>query len=211
MNIFVRALENPSSGGLFIGTSDAWEYENLTENALFSVPLIVIAVFVGIAIALLVSVFTKRVLGGMVRKLLAEEALSADSAKTLDELGFGAHFFLCRAVKGNVSLRRVVYCREEDQFLREQEELKQASPSPKKFKSKPFRVDPKTHHFYIPEEQKETAEKKFDEKGTSIVSLCIWLIVSAVLLTVILFALPKLMEWFDKFLGMFGSDSNDIV
>ncbi len=201
MNVFGKALAILSFE----------DYENLTENALFSVPLIVIGIFVGIAIALFASVFTKRVLGGMVRKLLAEEALSADSAKTLDELGLGSHVLLCHAVKGNVSLRRVVYCREEDQFLQEQEEQKQASPSPKKFKSKPFRVDPKMHHFYIPEEQKETAAAKFQEKGTSIVSLCVLLIVLVVLLTVILFALPKLMEWFDKFLGMFGSDSNDIV
>ena len=56
-------------------------YENLNENSLFSVPLIVIGIFVGVAIALIVNVFTKRVLGEMVRKLLAEEVTSEASAK----------------------------------------------------------------------------------------------------------------------------------
>ena len=187
-------------------------YENLSENALFSVPLIVIGVFVGVVIALLATVFNKRILGGMVRKLLMEEALSADSAKTLDELGFKNHLLLRYAVKGNVSLRRVVYCREEEEFLQKQEEERKNAPSPKKFRAKPFRVDPKVHHFYIPEEQKDTAAVKFEKKGTSPVALGILLLVLIVLLIVLLFALPKLMEWLNQLVGSFSSENgNDIV
>ncbi|MBQ2998968.1 MAG: hypothetical protein IJD64_00760 [Clostridia bacterium] len=188
------------------------DYENLTENALFSVPLIVIGVFIGIAIALFATVFNKRVLGGMVRKLLSEEALSSESAKTLDELGLANNFFLRYAVKGNVSLRRVVYCREEDEFLQKQEEERKNAPSPKKFRAKSFRVDPKLHHFYIPEEQKDTAATKFEKKGTSLVALGVLLLVLFLLLIALLFALPKLMGWLDQLLGSVSSaSSNDIV
>ena len=187
------------------------DYENLTENALFSVPLIVIAVFLGVAIALFVTVFNKRVLGEMVRKLLSEEASSADSAKTLEELGLVNNFLLRHAVKGNVSLRRVVYCREEEEFLRQQEEARENAPSSKKFRAETFRIDPNVHHFYIPEEQKDTAAAKFEKKGTSLVGLLIWLLLLFVLLIVILLALPKLMEWLDQLLGSFSSDANNVV
>ena len=187
------------------------DYENLTENALFSVPLIVIGVFLGIAIALFVTVFNKRILGEMVRKLLSEESLSSESAKTLDELGLANHFLLRHAVKGNVSLRRVVYCREEEEFLQKQEEERQNAPSPKKFRAKPFRVDPKAHHFYIPEDQKDTAAAKFDKKGTSYVALGISLLLLLVLMIALLFALPKLMEWLDQLVGSVSSGGNDIV
>ena len=187
------------------------DYENLTENALFSVPLIVIGVFLGIAIALFVTVFNKRILGEMVRKLLSEESLSSESAKTLDELGLSNHFLLRHAVKGNVSLRRVVYCREDEEFLQKQEEERKNAPSPKKFRAKPFRVDPKAHHFYIPEDQKDTAAAKFDKKGTSFVALGILLLLLLVLMIALLFALPKLMEWLDQLVGSVSSGGNDIV
>lgn len=183
-------------------------YENLNENSLFSVPLIVIGIFVGVAIALIVNVFTKRVLGEMVRKLLAEEVTSEASAKTLEELGLGKNPFLRHAVKGNVSLRRVVYCREEEEFLREEEKQRESADSPKKFKYKPFRIQPKEHHFYIPEEQRDTAAVKFENKGTSFVALGILLLVLLVGLIAVLFALPHLMEWLDRLVGSIGSSSS---
>ena len=186
-------------------------YENLTENALFSVPMIVFAVVIGIAIAFVVTVFTKRVLGGLVRTLLAQEITSEDSAKTLDELGFGQNFLLKHAVKGNVSLRRVVYCREEDEFLREQEAQRKEGGHSKKVKEKAFRVNPSEHHFYIPAEQRDTAAVKFEKAGTSLVALWVWLAVLAVLLIILLFALPALMEWLDRLLGSFGSSAGENI
>ena len=190
-------------------------YEYLGEASVLSIPWMIIAAFVGIAIAFIVTVFTKRVLGEMVRKLLAENALSAESAKTMSELSLEHKLFLRRAVKGNVSLRRVVRCSEEEEFLREQEkkiaeyeEARGQDPSwkkKKKMKEVPFRVDPDKHHFYIPEECRDMASVKFDKKGTSIGKLLILLALLLIFLIVILLFLPRLMELVNDFVGTMKS------
>ena len=97
-------------------------YENMGSGSGIPIPWIIVAVFMGIAFAFVATVFTKRVWGEMVRRLLSEQALSAESAKTMSELSLDKNIFLRRAVKGNVSLRRVVFCREEEEFLREQDQ-----------------------------------------------------------------------------------------
>ena len=192
------------------------KYENLSSGSLISVPLIVVGLFLGVAIALVVNVFTKRVLGAPVRKLLSENATSADAAKTLAELGVDKNWFLAHAFRGNVSLRRVVRCREEDEFLKAQEEKACAEENPKKAKklrAETFRVDPKVHHFYIPEEYRDMATVKFDKKGTSIVSLVILLLALFVALLVLLLVLPRLMGLVDDFVGTMKSaaSSNDKI
>ena len=187
-------------------------YEHLATSELLSLPLIVIGAFVGIALACILYVFTKRFLGEAVRGLIAAEALSPESAKTLAELGLDKKPFLRRALKKSVSVRRVVYCREEEEFLRKQEEersaheeLRKTNRFLKKFRDKEFRADPKSHHFYIPEELKETANTKFDKKGTSFVSLAIVLVALLVLMIVALIGLPELMKLLDNFVGTMKS------
>lgn len=215
MNVFIGALELSSVRSwwnrMLEQGSDMQAYENLSENALFSFPLILIGVILGIAIALFVNVFTKRVLGELVRTLLAQDVLSAESAKTMGELGFSKNFLLRYAVKGNVSLRRVVVCCEEEEFLRKQEEERENSPSSKKFRAKSFRIDSQKHHFYIPEEQRDAAAMKFEKKGTSLGAMLILLAILLVLLIVLLAALPTLMSWLDTLIGSFGSSENNIV
>ncbi len=191
-------------------------YEHLSSGSMISVPLIVVGLFIGIAIALVASVFTKRVLGAPVRKLLSEGATSADSAKTLAELGLAKNWFLAHAFRGNVSLRRVVRCREEDEFLKEQEEKACAEENAKKarkLRAAIFRVDPKVHHFYIPEEYRDMANVKFDKKGTSIGALVLLLVLLFVALIVLLLVLPRLMGLVDDFVGTMKSaaSSNDKI
>ena len=194
------------------------EYQNFGSNELLSVPLIIVGIFVGIAIAFVATVFTKRVLGEMVRKLLSEQVHSPESAKTLSELSLDQHPFICHAVKGNVSLRRVVFCREEEEFLREQEErraeyeeAKEKNPAEKKvkkFREASFRVDPKRHHFYIPDEYRDMASVKFDKQGTSVGKLILLLAFLLITLILLLVFLPRLMELLDGVVGAFKSASS---
>ena len=194
------------------------EYQNLGSNDLISVPLIIVGIFVGIAIAFVATVFTKRILGEMVRKLLSGQVHSPESARTLSELSLDQHLFICHAVKGNVSLRRVVFCREEEEFLREQEErrseyeeTKKKTPSGKKvkkFRESSFRVDSKRHHFYIPEEYRDMASVKFDKKGTSVGKLILLLVLLLIVLILLLVFLPRVMELLDGVVGAFGSASS---
>ncbi|MBO5938147.1 MAG: hypothetical protein J6Q82_01430 [Clostridia bacterium] len=199
-------------------------YENLSSDSMLSLlPWLIIAIFVGIALSFVVTVFTKRVLGAMVRGMLSDEASSPEKAKTLSELGFDKNFFLRRAVRGNVSLRRVVHCREEEEFLLAQEEERAAyeearknDPSMKKWpkKVKEFRVDSMAHHFYIPEECRDMASVKFNQKGTSIGSLVVLFVLLLIFLIVLLIALPWIMEMVDSIVGTLksaASSGNDKI
>lgn len=199
-------------------------YENMGSGSGIPIPWIIVAVFMGIAFAFVATVFTKRVWGEMVRRLLSEQALSAESAKTMSELSLDKNIFLRRAVKGNVSLRRVVFCREEEEFLREQdqkaaeyEEARKQDPSlkkSKKMRSVSFRVDPDKHHFYIPEDCRDMASVKFDKKGTSIGKLILLLVLLLISLIIVLLALPRLMELLDGFVGTMksaASSGNDKI
>ena len=196
-SMFWMALD--AGGGFFSSLKKLWNafydtyltdrtYENLSlgSGSLISVRTIVIGIFLGIALALLVSVYHKRFLGALVRKLTCEGICSAELAKSLPELGVADRLLLRSAVKRSVSLRRVVRCREEEEFYRAQEEAKLAHEekrktdrSLKKFRYSDFRVDPDAHHFYVPEELKYTAEIKFDSKGTS-TGMLIFLLTSSI-------------------------------
>ena len=197
------------------------DYEYLGGGSTLSVPLIVLGIFLGIAIAFVATTFTKRVWGEMVRRLLAEEIHSAENAKTLSELSLGGNLFLRRAVKGNVSLRRVVACREEEEFLQAQEkkaaelEAEHSKKKARKVREASFRVNPDEHHFYIPEDCRYMASVKFDKQGTSLAKLIILLVLLLVCLFVVLLILPRLMTLLDGFVGTMqsaaSSGNNGIV
>lgn len=203
---------------------DGAVYENLKigSGSLLSVRLIVIGLFVGIALAGFGSVFNKRVLGDFVRKLLGEECLDGERAKTLEELGFAQNFFIRYSVARGVNLRRVVRCREEEEYLanmerqREEYEAKRAEdPSlpkyHKAFREKPFRVKADSHHFYIPEDLKGMADTKFDKKGTSWGGAWIMVLIMAIALVAVLLSLPYILNLLDEFVGGFSSQNQTLT
>lgn len=175
------------------GTPTYYEHLNFGTGSLLSVRLLVAGIFIGLAIGAFVAVFNKQTLGDFVRKLLREECLSPERAKTFPELDYAAKLSVRRAVRKNVNLRRVVRCREEEEFLAAQGNTK---------KTPTFRVDPDTHHFYIPEEMKYMADIKFDAKGTTWPSAFAFAFLMIVLMFVVLTVLPYLMSLLNDFVGM---------
>ena len=165
-------------------------YKNLDTGGFISVPLILIGLFVGFALASFGAVFNKRVHGGFVRKLLCEECLSPDTAKTLPELNCADKLIIRYAVRRSVSLRKVVHCREEEEYAKEAHD-------------KPFRVLPDEHHFYVPEDMKYTAQIKFEKKGSSWVGAVIYLVILLVALVALLVFMPKILGVLDAFIGIF--------
>ena len=151
-------------------------------------------------------------LGAFVRCLLKEECLSPESAKTLDELGFGTNIFIRIAMRsGRVNLRRVVKCREEELYNEEIQRQREAhekaaenDASRGKFKEIPYRTDVLADSFYIPEDQKYVAEMKFEEKGTSWSGIILLMIMSLVMLVAVLVALPEILSLVDDFLAGFS-------
>ena len=175
-----------------------YEHLNMGGGSLISVRNIIVGLFIGLAVASFAVVFNKRVLGGFVRLLLWEECLSGETGKSLPELNCADKLILRRAVGNSVNLRRVVKCREEEEYLRAQEQ------DGTKGKGRGFRVDPDHHHFYIPEEMKYMADIKFEQKGTTWLGAILFVVIMAVALVAVLMVLPQILTLLNDFVGSLG-------
>ena len=184
----------------------AIEYDNLglTVSDFKMICAIICGFCIGMIIAVFSSLYTKRVLGDLVRATIAADALSPESAKTLYELGFADKLLLRRAVAKSVSLRRVLKCREEEDFIAElnakREEYAQKREDNgrlPKFKESEYKIDPSADAFFIPEELKYTAEIKFDKKGASMRSAIATSVIVIIAFIAVMIALPELLEFLD--------------
>lgn len=162
---------------------------------------VVIAMAIGIVLASLWSLYDKRYLGSFVRKLLDEKCTSPDSAKTLYELGFDDKLGVRRALKSGNTYARWVVCVEREEYELEMQKKQEAHETahagekkPPKFKEIPFREDPDVMHYYIPESKSFDAGRKFSAKGSNWLGIAIILIILAILLGVVIYALPSVFE-----------------
>ncbi len=194
----------------FINPSEYYEYLNLGGNGLMSVRMIIFGLCVGLAIAGFSAVFTKRVLGNVVRRVLSHEALSPDSAKTLEEMGLESSFVARMAVRKSVSVRRVVKCVEEENFIEAQNtaraeyaEKRQGNKKIPRFKESEYVINPYADKFYIPEKMKYTADIKFESKGTTWFGAVSLLIVMIVAFIAIMVALPYMLSLLNDVVGIF--------
>lgn len=197
----------------------AYEYLNMDGSSFVTVRNIVIGVLIGLCFAGFAAVFNKRIWGDFVRLLLREECLSAESGKTLPELNCAHKLWLRYGVKRGVNLRRVVRCREEEDYLREigereaaYAEKRREDPSlPKRLRVKPFRVDPDSHHFYIPEEMKYMADVKFEKKGNTWLGAVLFVVILVIVGFAVLMVLPYLLSLLNDLVGSFRSAGSDQI
>ncbi|MBQ8345683.1 MAG: hypothetical protein IJY42_05410 [Clostridia bacterium] len=164
---------------------------------------IVLGLCIGLALSFLWAAFHKRVLGAAVRALIARECLSPDRAVTLSELGL-TNPLVRRLLRNNVSIRRVVRCREEDSFWEDVEQKRMAYEEANPGSRKPFR-EPTYRasdgdHYYVPEELKHMADIKFEAKGNSWPLACLMVVLCAVLFFALLFAMPHALKWLNGLL-----------
>lgn len=200
------------------GIEEQYEYLGNGSGSMTSLPMIIIGIFIGLALASFGAVFNKRVLGDFVRKLLREDVLSAESAKTLAELNYQRNPAIRSGVRKGVTLRRVVRCREEEEYLAaieakqiEYEEKRKNDPSLPRFKAEPFRVDPDQHHFYIPEEIKYMADVKFEKKGSTWLGAVVFIVVLAIAFVLLMWAMPYILSVLNDWIGWItgaGSSAN---
>ena len=186
-----------------------YEHIEIAESSLVSLPMVAIAAVIGMCIAAIAAIFNKRYLGDFVRTLISAEALSPETAQTLEQLGYLKNTTIRSSLKNGTTLRRVIKCVEEEQYYdamkKKREEFEQTNTDPKaKFKEIPYKMDVSTAHFYIPEGLKYTAELKFEKKGTDWLSFVLVLVGSIVLALLIIWAVPELLQMTDNFLGMFN-------
>lgn len=193
-----KVLWNAVYEGLF-GTAEVYEHLDMGTGTLLSVRVIIVGMLLGLAVGGFVAAYNKQVLGGFVRTLLHSQCLSPEAGKSLPELDYADKLFIRRAVKKSVSLRRVVRCREEEEFFAKQEEIKDKRA---KKRAESFRVDPDAHHFYIPSEMKYMADVKFEGAGTTWRSAIASAILMLVLIPVLLTVLPYILRLLNDFVGM---------
>lgn len=195
---------------------DAVYLENFKggSNRILSLRLIIIGLTVGFCVAAILTLIDKKHLGGLVRKMLSDECIGKENAKTLYELGYHKNPAIRGSVKKGSVLKRWVKCVEEDEHYEEiakkREEFEIAHANDKKapeFKVVEFKRDPDKHHFYIEEEKKYSAAVKFDSKGTNVVSVILVILISIIICAFLCFVVPDMLTLFDNFIS--GFKNND--
>lgn len=190
------------TGGLvsFLARKTAYE-SSVSADGIVTVIRVIITMMIGVVLAALWSIYDKRYFGGFIRKLISEGCTSPGNAKTLYELGYDNKLGVRRAIKGNYTFYRWIRCVEEEEHeqamkkAREDFELAHKDEeSPPKFKEAVFRADLDTAHYYIPEELCTQAEIKFSAKGANSLGMFIVLIITAIILGAVIFALPKILS-----------------
>ena len=191
---------------------------NLSLDTMKSVRNILVGMFVGVIVASLSMLHTKRVLGSFVRKLLSDEILSEEKAVRLALTGYVTNFSIRSALKRGNTLRCVVRCREEEEHKRrmeeaerEYEEKRREDPSLPKFAPITYMVDVDADHFYIPEEKKYQAEMRFNKKGTNWLVFVGVIIISVILFCGLMLVIPEILELIDALAGNFDGVPNNIV
>ncbi|MBO5416603.1 MAG: hypothetical protein J6A83_08255 [Clostridia bacterium] len=195
-----------------------FEHLDLGSNAMATIRNIVLGLLIGVIVASLFIVIDKRVLGAFVRKLLSEDCTSPEKAKRLSELDFVTNFTIRNGVRRGSTLRSVVRCREEEEFLAglaeqraKYEAMRQSDPSLPPFKEATYSVNADEDHFYIPEEKKYSAELRFEKKGTTWLGFAMVIVISIIAFVILIFALPEMLRIVDSFVGSFGSSNGNIL
>ena len=194
---------------------------NLGSSGIINIHVIVIGLFIGAMMTAIYSIYTKKILGEMVRKLISEEVIGADKAMTLEELGFSKNILIKHALKG-YTLGRVVDSVEKDAFIAEtnearriyEENREKAKAQGKRIPSFPepsFKKKPDECHYYISEKKKYTAEMRFNANGSGYGTFFFVLLIAFICVIMIYALLPQLLTLVDKSLNDFTVQGNTYV
>ena len=216
MNLFLSATNEPSFWAeLWRAMKDRWfaldlnDYDNLgisSRQGLLSLRGIILAIFAGLVIAAGFSVFDKRRLGGLVRKIISEQAFTPETAQTVGQLGYDRSPAVKESLKKGV-LSRVVHCVQRDEYRQAYEEKRRAyvaeHGSDKGFPPMPpFRIDWENHRFYIPDEEHYRADVRFEDHGSGMVAFVLVLIIAIIGAAFTCFFLPEMLQLLDNMVGI---------
>lgn len=174
---------------------------------------VVLGLFIGLIIAACFASYDKNRLGAFVRKLVKEECLWPEKAKTLAELGFLKNYGVRGSLKHGKVLGRVVHCVEKEQYDREMEAARaswiEKTGSEDGFTAPAYSMDLNTAHFYIPDEEHYAAEVRFEEKGNGWRALLLVIIVSVVGAALVCYLLPDMLQLVDNMIDIL--QPNDVL
>lgn len=215
----IRELINYFSEEYF--SMELGTYDNFAISGSSGVALrnIILAVACGIILATLMTLYTRRGLGGFVRRLIAAEANSPESAKTLMELGYFRSVMIRRELAKGSSLRMVVRCPEQDAFesgavsatndtdaISAEVGVDGAGQGSAARRARPlvFRHDFLSSRFYIPEDLRARAEVRFDAKGSGWLPTLITVIATVIAAAAMCWFLPDLIQMADNLISFFS-------
>ena len=152
-----------------------------------TIAMIVWSIYIGIMIACFVAVYQKNVVGKFVRTLLSAQATSPETAKTLEELGYGKKLGIRRHLRGKTALSSIVYVEGKDLQRDKSGNILPAIRN---------KVNFDRDKFYIPEELKHRAEVRFEKKGSSLW----WTLLIGIVLFFVAIAAVQFLPWFIELL-----------
>ena len=183
-----------------------YDYIQIGTGSLVTLQKIILGIFGGIIIAAAIVLYDKNLLGSFVRKLIREQCLSPDTAKTLEELGFLKNYGVRASLKSPHKLGRIVHSVERDEYDRQMEEAKAAyvaeHGSEEGFFMPAYRMNVEQDHFFIPDEEHYRAEVRFENKGSGWIAFIFVVVVSVVAAAAVCFLLPDVLQLVDNMIGI---------
>jgi len=107
-------------------------------------------IILGIVLSWVVTFYNKKICGAVTNKLLATEAFSPETAKTLSEIGVSINSQSAKLLKRSDAMKKIV---------KYEGELSESTP------------------LYIPEEMKKRAEVQYGETGKELITMIVGLFV----------------------------------
>lgn len=192
---------------LSMNTAGRYEYLDVSNGGVVTVRNIIIGLFIGIVIAAVAATVDKGHLGGFVRKLISEECLTPESARTLSELGYGRSPAVRGSLKRGSVLGKIVHCVEREAHERDMEAARAAyaeahGGSDHGFEPLPFRMDASEAHFYIPQDEKYAAEVRFEHGRAGGLTLVLVFVFSVIGMGALLLFMPDVLQLVDNLIGI---------
>ena len=164
-------------------------------NGELKLEFIVWPIFIGICIAAFATVFVRVKHGEVVRAIIEAGAISAETAKSLEELGVANKFFVRSALRGRSALRRVV-----DATDGMTVETDEEGRGVLRVLSIGEAVDLDGCKFFITDANKDRAESLYDNTNSTLLTAGITVIVAFAVAAISMVIIPNLQQMLENML-----------
>lgn len=166
-----------------------------------SLEVIVWGICIGLMIGVIVAFIQRRALGGAVKRIIRQQIFTPESAKTLDELGCRCNPLLRRALRPGKPMRKMVYCDNEAEVTDACKSTSFARVMRRIFsmEAKTGRFHAEKGRYYIPEDLRYTAEKRYETDGFTPAALILSLVLIAAAAYVLLYVAPDVISFLQAF------------
>ena len=202
-------------GKYFSVDTGRYEYIQMGTGSLVTLQSIVLGLFAGIILAAGFACYDKNRLGAFVRKIVQEQCLWPDKAKTVGELGFGRNAGVKASLRSPNQLGKIVRCVEKEAYEKQVLEAREAyvaeHGSDKDFYMPQYRIDFENDHFYIPDEEHYRAEVRYDHEGSGWRAFVLVVLVSILGAALVCFLLPDMIQLVDNMIGILSENDRVLI